>query len=248
VVAVDPDPAARAGAASDKVADTLLADPGPELAACEVVVLCAPIAAVEGLLGETSRHLADGAILTDICGAKGSLIAAARERVRAGVFFVGAHPMFGGERGGYTQGRADRWQGGTVAVCTDGAPRQAVDRVAALHRSLGAEVVLCTAAEHDAAVAAVSHLPYLLSSALALAAAEAGPIARQLAGRGLADATRLAGFPFEIQGEVARRNPALEPAAARLRSHLDGLLAALRRGDGAREPFDRARAAREGLA
>ena len=46
----------------------------------------------------------------------------------------------------------------------------------------GARVERCTAAEHDAAVAMVSHLPYLVASALARAAREAGPLALKLAG------------------------------------------------------------------
>ena len=138
--------------------------------------------------------------------------------VRPGVAFVGAHPMFGGH-GGYAGAvaAAGRWRGGTVAVCTDGDPG-AVARVVAFHEALGARAIRCTAAEHDAAVAMVSHLPYLVASALAATAAQAGPLARALAGPGLKDTTRLAEFPFDIQGEVARRNAHLPAAAAKLQA------------------------------
>jgi prephenate dehydrogenase len=152
--------------------------------------------------------------------------------------------MFGGH-GGYPAATAERWKGGTVAVCTDGEPA-AVEAVAALHAALGATVVRCRAAEHDDAVAMVSHLPYLVASALALATKEAGPLARRLAGPGLKDMTRLAAFPFDIQGEVARRNAHLPDAARRLERHMSRILAAIAQSpEMAREALEAARAARE---
>jgi prephenate dehydrogenase len=247
VTAVEPRAEVRQRALSGGVADVAAAEPGEALRACQVVVLCTPIAAIEALLGPVSRLLADGAVLTDVGGAKERVVRAAAGEVRPGVAFVGAHPMFGG-RGGYDAARADRWKGGTVAVCTDGADAGALARVEALHAGLGAEVVACRAAEHDAAVAVVSHLPYLVASALAVAAREAGPLAARLAGPGLDDMTRLAGFAFDIQGEVARRNAHIPEAARRLQSHLTRLLAAVQDSpEAARRALEEARAAREEL-
>lgn len=246
VVAVEPRPEVRRAALDDGVAQVALAEPGPELADCPLVVLCTPIATIEALLGPLSRLVHDGAVLTDVGGAKEHLAARAAERVRPGVAFVGAHPMFGGH-GGYAGARAELWRGGRVAVCTDGPP-EAVERVAALHAALGAEVIRCRAAEHDAAVAMVSHLPYLVASALAVAAGEAGPLALALAGPGLKDMTRLAQFPFDIQGEVSRRNARLPEAAERLSRHLGRLLAAVADSpEAARAALEQARAAREAL-
>jgi prephenate dehydrogenase len=237
----------RARAVGDGVADEVHEGPGAWLAACEVVVLCTPVAAIEALVGPASRAMGPGAVLTDVGGAKERVVEVARRDGDPRVPFVGAHPMFGG-RGGYEGARPDRWRGGTVAICTDGAPAEAVERVAALHRALGARVETCTAAEHDAAVAMVSHLPYLLASALAVAAREAGPLARTLAGPGLNDMTRLAGFAFDIQGEVARRNAHLPDAARRLERHLARILAAVASSpEAARGALEEAKAAREAL-
>jgi prephenate dehydrogenase len=245
VVAIEPDPMVRAAAVRDGLASVALAELGAPVGACEVVVLCTPIAALEGLLGPVSRLLADGAILTDVGGSKEQVVARAAADVRPGVAFVGAHPMFGGH-GGYAAASAERWRGGAVAVCTDGPPA-AVERVAALHAALGARVVRCTAAEHDAAVASVSHLPYLVASALAVAAREQGPLALQLAGPGLRDMTRLAEFAFDIQGEVSRRNAFLASAAERFSAHLGELLEAVASGspEQARQKLEEARAARK---
>ena len=59
--------------------------------------------------------------------------------------------------------------------------------------AVGAEVVPVTAAEHDDAVAAISHVPHLLAAALAAAAAEAGPLALALAAGSFASGTRVVG-------------------------------------------------------
>jgi prephenate dehydrogenase len=248
IVAVEPRDDYRAQALADGVVDEAYAAPRAELGGCDLAVLCTPVATIEALLGPVSRLLPDGAVLTDVGGAKEAPVRRARADVRPGVAFVGAHPMFGGH-GGYAgaQAAAARWKGGTVAVCTDGDPG-AVDRVAGFLEALGADVQRCTAAEHDAAVAMVSHLPYLVASALAAAAAEAGPLAKALAGKGLDDTTRLAAFPFDIQGEVARRNAHLPAAAARLQAHLADILSAIARSpEAARAALETARAAREEL-
>jgi prephenate dehydrogenase len=237
----------RARAVADGVADEVHAGPGGWLADRELVVLCTPVAVIEAQVGPVSRHMAAGAVLTDVGGAKERVVEVAGRDGDPRVSFVGAHPMFGG-RGGYEGAKPDRWKSGTVAVCTDGAPAGAVDRVSALHEALGARTVRCTAAEHDAAVALVSHLPYLVASALSLAAKEAGPLARVLAGPGMNDMTRLAGFAFDIQGEVARRNAHVPEAAQRLSGHLSRILSAISESpDAARQVLEEARAAREGL-
>ncbi|ABC79960.1 prephenate dehydrogenase [Anaeromyxobacter dehalogenans] len=247
ITAVEPRAEVRARALADGVADQVSAEPDAALAGCGVVVLCTPVATIEALLAPVSALLADGAVLTDVGGAKERVVTLARERVRPGVAFVGAHPMFGGH-GGYDGATAEKWSaGGTVAICTDG-DAAAVEKVAALHLALGAGVERCTAAEHDAAVAMVSHLPYLVASALSVAVREAGPLAMHLAGPGLKDATRLAEFPFDIQGEVARRNAHLPEAARRLERHLARILAAIAESpESARSALEAARAAREEL-
>jgi prephenate dehydrogenase len=244
LTAVEPREEIREQALREGVVDGALAAPGEPLAECEVAVLCTPVAAIEALLEPVGRLLPEGAVLTDVGGAKERVVALARERLRPGVAFVGAHPMFGGH-GGYAGASAERWFGGTVAVCTDGPP-DAVERVAALHLALGARVERCTAAEHDAAVAMVSHLPHLLAAALAGAAREAGPLAARLAGPGLRDMTRLAAFPFDIQGNLARRNAHLPLAAARFRRHLETILGAIADSpDASCAALEAARAARE---
>ena len=251
IVAVEPREDVRAAAVADGVADTADAAPGPALGALRGWSSSARRSPASRRCSRPCRALLpDGAVLTDVGGAKERILALARERVRRGVAFVGAHPMFGGH-GGYAgaAAAAEQWSGGTVAVCTDGDPAAVdADRGAATARSARGRSA-ARAAEHDAAVAMVSHLPYLVASALASAAREAGPLAMRLAGPGLADMTRLAQFPFDVQGEVARRNAPRSPRRPRrLERHLARILAAI--GDSpeaARAALEAARAAREEL-
>jgi len=205
IVAVELDPDVRA--AAEGVVDVASGELAA-LAECELVVLCTPISAIESLLAPISQLLRDGAILCDVGGVKGPIVARARTDVRASVSFVGTHPMFGGERGGFAVSNADRFRGGVIAVCEDHASEAAIARVISLFDSLGSRVVRCTADAHDAAVARISHLPYIAAHAL-VEAAEGDELAHVLAGRGFAGATRLAAFSYEVQGEVARRNPHL---------------------------------------
>ena len=98
--------------------------------------------------------------------------------------FVGGHPMAGTERSGHDATDPGLFTGARWAVCLEPdteLPRWL--RVAEVALAVGAEVVPVTAAEHDDAVAAISHVSHLLAAALAAAAADAGPLALG-AGRG----------------------------------------------------------------
>jgi prephenate dehydrogenase len=102
--------------------------------------------------------------------------------------------MCGTERTGHTATDPELFRGARWAVCLEDdteLPRWL--RVAEVALAVGAEVVPATAAEHDAAVAAVSHVPHLLAAALAAAAGEAGPLALALAAGSFRDGTRVAG-------------------------------------------------------
>jgi prephenate dehydrogenase len=247
ILAVEANPEVRASALAAGVVNEALEAPSDALALCEVVFLCTPVAAAEALLGPVSRAMADGAILTDVCGAKERLLACARDAVRPEVSFVAAHPLFGAPPG-WARARADLWTGGTVAICTDSpASPAALDRVAQLHAHLGARVVRCLASEHDAAAAMTTHLPHLLASALALSARSSSPLVRALAkaDSGLREMTRLAELTFDAQGDLARRNRHLPAMAQQLQADFQRLLGAVVDSpESARAALEAARTAR----
>jgi prephenate dehydrogenase len=135
--------------------------------------------------------------------------------------FVGSHPVAGRETTGPAGADAGLFQGRPWAVCPPpSAERSAVDAVTELVRATGAVPVELSAAEHDALLARVSHVPQLAASALA-ATVTGNPEAAALAGPGFRDMTRLADSPAAMWGEIVAANA---PAVA---AALDALIAEL---------------------
>lgn len=131
--------------------------------------------------------------------------------------------MCGTERSGHAAVDPTLFAGTRWALCLEPdteLPRWL--RVAEVALAVGAEVVPATAAEHDDAVAAISHVPHLLAAALAEAAADAGPLALALAAGSFRDGTRVIGSDpaFVTAMAAANAGPTAE-ALARVRAHLE---------------------------
>lgn len=151
------------------------------------------------------------AAVIDVASVKGMIV----ERVAAlsesdpGVAkrFVGTHPMAGRERGGPTNARVDLFTGRPwVITPVPETPGELVAAVASLIRTLGATVHTMSPDEHDQAVAVVSHLPQLVSSALAHQLEGASVDALALSGQGLRDMTRIAAGDHELWSQILRHN------------------------------------------
>jgi prephenate dehydrogenase len=153
-----------------------------------VVVLAVPLAAMSGALD--GLDLAADATVTDLGSVK--VPVGAELSARYGDRYVGGHPMCGTERSGPDAVDPALFTGARWALCVEpGTDLTRWLRVAEVALDAGAEVVPVTAAEHDEAVAAISHVPHLLAAALAAAAAEAGPLALALAAGSFRDGTRV---------------------------------------------------------
>ncbi|MGY1709427.1 prephenate dehydrogenase/arogenate dehydrogenase family protein [Geodermatophilus sp. SYSU D00758] len=183
-----------------------------------VVVLAVPLpvlpTALDGL------DVAPDATVTDVGSVKAPVHAVLGERF--GGRYVGGHPMCGTERSGHEATDPALFRGARWALCLEPAtelPRWL--RVAEVALAAGAEVVPATAAEHDAAVAAVSHVPHLLAAALAAAAGEAGPLALALAAGSFRDGTRvIASDPAFVTAMVEGNAGPVDAALERVRAQL----------------------------
>ncbi|MBA2719739.1 MAG: prephenate dehydrogenase/arogenate dehydrogenase family protein [Chloroflexi bacterium] len=198
---------------------------GSAIRGADLIVLAAPPLAcldlIDELAGAFRDDLAPDAVVTDVASTKGMIVARARER---GVRFVGGHPMAGLAASGYEALDPGLFRGRPwVVVPAEPADDAAEERVMALAAACGARPIRMTTAEHDSAVAAISHLPLVLSAALVEATADRPdwPTAASLAAGGWASMTRLArGEPAMGAGILATNGPAI---AARLRD-LQGVL------------------------
>jgi len=223
----------------------------------ELVILAGPpLAIADALAGGAAglrAALADDATVTDVASTKGRILELAEA---SDMHFVGGHPMAGREVSGVEGATASLFVDRPWVLVPSTAAREIdVDRVATLASATGARPIRMTAAEHDAAVAAISHLPLVAATALveSVALSDGGAqrwqLARALAATGWSDMTRLArGDPDMGAGILDTNRVAV---ATRLRAYRDAIDAWLRalETDGGDASALRARleAAREAL-
>jgi prephenate dehydrogenase len=183
VLGWDPSPEAREGAKSMGGIEAAVDDVETAVREADLVVLAGPIRAIIETLGS----LDTGALVTDVAGVKATVVSAASHLPH----FVGGHPMAGRESSGPGAASAAMFRGASWILTTDGASDDDLEAVESVVESLGAVPVRMSAADHDAAVAAVSHLPQVVASSLVNLVA-GNPQALALAAGGFRDVTRIA--------------------------------------------------------
>lgn len=132
-----------------------------------MIISLYPQATVDFLI-ENMPKMKKGAIIVDFVGVKEYMDKQLTEPAKkAGVHFIGGHPMAGKEFSGYAFADADLFQGASmILVPNDSSPLWAVDEMDALFNSLGfAQVVRCSPSQHDSMIAFTSQLAHVVSSA-----------------------------------------------------------------------------------
>lgn len=187
----------------------------------QVVFLAAPPSANLRLLRELAAMDPRPAVITDVGSVKAPIAAEARRLRLEG--FVGGHPLAGNEGRGFDASSADLFRGRAWVLVHEPPAERPARVVATLARALGARVTRMSAAEHDRAVAFLSHLPQIVSWALFGAARGDAVASRRLdvAGPAFADMTRLAASPRALWRDILGQNAAevrraLRAFAARL--------------------------------
>jgi prephenate dehydrogenase len=196
---------ARGRLAIDREARNL----GEALREAQLVVVAVPVQAVREVFAAITSVLPNGAVVTDVAGAKAQVMAWARELLPTTVEFIGGHPMAGKEQSG--AGAADPALFKGAVYCLTPSPRAreaAIELVDAMVRQTGAKPYFIDPDEHDAYVAGVSHLPFLLSTALVeLASGSPGwKEMAPLAATGFRDISRLASGDPEMHRDVCMTN------------------------------------------
>jgi len=195
-------------AVDDGTLDVAVTDLDAGVREADVVLLAAPVLAIEGLLERVWRSAPVGALVTDVGSTKRNIVRAA-ERLAATrpLAFVGSHPLAGSEQAGYRVARADLFRGATVVVTpTDKTELAALKKTTELWEALGARVTSLDPETHDRTVAAISHLPHLIACALVDGAGRVEPGALELAARGFRDTTRIAAGDPDMWTEIFLAN------------------------------------------
>ncbi len=178
----------------------------------DLVVLAVPVAAIGPLLRQIRLGLTDSALLLDVGSTKADVAEAAQQMLgEAARQFVPCHPIAGSERSGVQHAQVDLFDGRRVVVTPlESNPSRFVDAATQVWEALGGVVSVMSPQEHDAAFAAVSHLPHLLAFAFVYAVARQpqGSSFLQLAGPGFRDFTRIAASDPTMWRDVFQANSA----------------------------------------
>ncbi len=234
--------------------DAGVPDPARAIAGSDVVVLAAPVGQILDLIERVGPRAESKALLTDTGSTKVEIVARARAvfGAEAPQRFLGGHPMAGREDAGIEHADADLFQGAPWLFTPQ--PGQKTENGLSgeflkLVQRLGAKPVLLGAERHDRLCAWVSHLPQMLSTALAAAIEEefgGDAQLREVRGRALSDMTRLAASPYAMWRDIALTNTTnIEAALLKLEQKLAHVRENLRTVE-LREEFERAMKSRHG--
>ncbi|WP_422087617.1 prephenate dehydrogenase [Variovorax sp.] len=202
----------------------------------DIVLLAVPVAASEATFKAIRHGIASETLVMDVGSTKGDVIEAARNGLqRQFANFVPAHPIAGKELSGIEHAEASLFTGRQVVLTpVKTTLRSNVQRASQVWSGIGAQVVTMTHEEHDAAFAAVSHLPHLLAFAYtnAIATQPQGDRFLSLAGPGFRDFSRIAASDPVMWRDVllANREQVLQQSQA-FRKALDDLEALMAAGD-----------------
>ncbi len=202
----------------------------------DIVLLAVPVAASEATFKAMRHGISADTLVMDVGSTKGDVIEAARNGLQKQFSsFVPAHPIAGKELSGIEHAEASLFTGRQVVLTPVKATlRSNVQRATQVWSGIGAHVLTMTHEEHDAAFAAVSHLPHLLAFAYtnAIAAQPQGDRFLSLAGPGFRDFSRIAASDPVMWRDVllANRAQVLEQSQA-FRKALEDLEALMTAGD-----------------
>lgn len=204
--------------AIDRVLENREAVQQPDIA--EVVVLATPVLPILDWMERLAPVLSENQLITDVGSTKLEIVQRAQKLFnQAGrAKFLPGHPMAGKESGGAALAERDLFRGAAWLFTTGGDERTDVEREwVGLVERFGARVMEMDPARHDEVCAWVSHLPQMLSTALAALLEDTfgdDPAVQAIGGRALKETTRLGASPYSMWRDVALTNT--EPIARAL--------------------------------
>lgn len=224
--------AKRLGVIEEGVADPIEACTGSD-----VVVLSTPVGSIISLIDKLASQLPAETLLTDVGSTKAEIVECAQAAfgVNARQRFLAGHPMAGKEKGGVEFADPDLFRGAVWFFTPLPKQRFAGGRIGeyvSWIKKLGAKVSLLDPAKHDELCAWISHVPQMISTAVASTLVEEygknAPLL-ETGGRALREMTRTASSPYSMWRDIALTNKKnighalmkLEQKLAHIRENLD---------------------------
>jgi cyclohexadieny/prephenate dehydrogenase len=237
------------------IADAVVESNEQAVEGADLVIVCVPVGVCGAVAKEIGAHLKAGAIVSDVGSVKGSVVRDMGPHLPKSVHFVPAHPVAGTEHSGPDAGFAelfeDRW---CILTPPEGTDPEAVEKLAAFWRLLGANVERMSPDHHDLVLAITSHLPHLIAYTIVGTADELQTVTRsevlKFSAGGFRDFTRIAASDPVMWRDIflANKDGVLE-MLGRFNEDVAALTKAIRKGDGEAlyEHFTRTRAIRRGI-
>lgn len=195
-----------------QVVDEATVDLAAGVADADVVIVATPVDSIADDVAKVLASAPDTALVTDAGSTKAKIC----KEVGNSSQFVGSHPLAGDHRSGPEYARGDLFADKVVVVTpTDDTAAELTTRAQQFWESLGAKAIEMSPEKHDQALAATSHLPHLVASALAACTPED---CLPLAATGWADTTRVAAADPKLWTQIFSQNTPSVLAA------LDGLI------------------------
>jgi len=184
--------------------DSYAVGPDKSLNNCDLVILATPVEQIRASLQTLGDRLSSGTLVTDVGSTKRSICEQAWNCLPSSVEFIGGHPVAGREVSGVENSLANLFEHAPYVLCPrPGCATENLSRIRSLVEQIGAQPFIMEPAEHDQAITWVSHLPQLLSTALANVTGKKGT---EIAGSGFRDMIRLAASPYSMWKGIVESN------------------------------------------
>jgi cyclohexadieny/prephenate dehydrogenase len=251
---------ARSAKTRKRVAELGIADKVVEtnvdaVKGADLVIVCIPVGVCGAVAEEIGPHLKPGATVSDVGSVKSSVIRDMGAHLPKTVHFVPAHPVAGTEHSGPDAGFTELFEGRwCILTPPEGTDAEAVDRLAAFWRLIGAKVEIMSAEHHDLVLAITSHVPHLIAYNIVGTAADMEEVTQsevvKFSAGGFRDFTRIAASDPVMWRDVFLNN---KEAVLEMLGRFSEDLAALQRmirwddGPALEALFTRTRAIRRGI-
>jgi prephenate dehydrogenase len=203
LIGLDSNPATLELALSENIVDEVRVDAAEPLPQLDVLILATPVLAILDLIRQLPARMPHPCILLDLGSTKAEIVAA-MESLPECFETIGGHPICGKEKLGLENADASLYQGAPFVITplerTTGRAKSAATQIIS---AIGAHAIELSAADHDRILASTSHLPFLLSSALALSTSQKFT---PFVGTGFKSTSRLAGTPSHMMMGILKSN------------------------------------------
>jgi prephenate dehydrogenase len=222
-------------------------DPVEAIQGSDLIVLATPVGAIIDLIERIGPLASPNALITDVGSTKKEIVDRARSVFGENAMrrFIGGHPMAGKEHGGLENAESRLFANAVwLMVPQPGQDMESgkIKDLRDLLESIGARIIRMDAERHDRLCAWISHLPQMISTALAGALVEEfgqNPDVHAIGGRALREMTRIASSPYSMWRDIAYTNAGnIEHALHQLEQRLAHIRENLK-SPALREEFDR---------